>query len=76
MKQNVYIYRLTRRAEQPIPKRFADALKKKNAALVKWVAGQVALWPKAKAEPVLRAALSGQRGAAGEALKKALKEVK
>ncbi len=76
VKESVYFYRLSRRAEQPVPKRFVAAMKKKDAALVKWVAGQVALWPKAKSEPVLKAALSAQSGAAAEAIKKALKEVK
>jgi len=59
--QNVYIGRLTNRAEQPIPRRFVETLKKsKDAKLVKYVAGQVALWPKKKAEPVLKAALKDQ----------------
>jgi len=58
--QNVYFYRLSRRAEQPVPRRFAEALKKKDAALVRWVAGEVAKWPKEKAEPVVKAALAAQ----------------
>lgn len=72
VKGNVYFYRLTRRAGQPIPRRFVEALKEKDAALVKWAAGQVALWPKAKSEPVLKAALSAQNGAAAEAVRKTL----
>lgn len=79
VKGNVFFYRLTDRARQPIPKRFVAALKGKDATVVAWVAGEVAKWPEAKAQPVLEAALAQHKaaGAAGivKALGAALKEV-
>ena len=80
VKTNVYFHRLTRRAEQPIPGRFVSALKAGDAALVKWVAGQVAKWPGEKATPVLKAALvhrekEGDRQVI-EILEKALRKLK
>ena len=72
--QNVYIHRLTRRVDQPIPKRFAEVLKKKDAALVKWVAGEVVKWPREKAEPVLKAALTAHKEPGGAEIAKILEE--
>ncbi len=55
--ENVFFGRLSDRSAQPIPPRFVAALKtSRDAALVKWVAGEVAKWPKDKADPVLQAA--------------------
>jgi hypothetical protein len=73
---NVLFYRLSRREEQPVPERFVTALKSRDAAVVAWVAGQVALWPKARAEPVLKDGLKAQSGAAAEAIRKELAGLK
>jgi hypothetical protein len=70
--QNVFFYRASDRATAPIPKRFIAALKGKDAGVVAWVAGEVAKWPKAKAEPALKAGLEAQTGPAAEAIRKAL----
>jgi hypothetical protein len=78
--RNVFIHRLTRRAAQPIPGRFAEALKTGDAALVKWVAGEAVKWPAEKARPVLKAALAHRRKAGGrqiaEVLENALRKLK
>ncbi len=77
VKQNVFFYRLTKRAEAPIPRRFVETLKSgKDAAVVAWVAGQIAKWPKAKAEPALKDGLKTQTGEAAEAVRKALSGLK
>ena len=76
VKQNVFFYRLTKRADAPIPKHFLTALKGKDPAVVAWVAGEVARWPKAKAEPALKDGLKMQNGAAAEAIKQALEGLK
>ncbi|MHC4915505.1 MAG: Kelch domain-containing protein [Planctomycetota bacterium] len=76
VKQNVFFYRLTKREDAPIPKRFAAALKGKDPAVVAWVAGEVAKWPKAKAEPALKDGLKTQSGEAAEAIRKALASLK
>ena len=73
--QSVYIYRLTNRAEQPVPKRFAEALKTgKDTKLVKYVADQVALWPKEKSEPVLKAGIEAQKKTGNAELVKLLED--
>ena len=76
VKENVFLGRLSDRAAQPIPARFAAAMKGRDAAVVRWAAGQVALWPREKALPALKAALDAQRGSgpaeAVEALRRTL----
>ena len=67
VKQNVFIGRLSDRAAEPVPRRFAEALRTaRDARLVRWVAGEVARWPKEKAGPVLKEALA-TRKASGDA---------
>ena len=61
--QNVFVYRLTDRAKQPVPGSFVKALKSKDVALVGWVAGEVAKWPPENSRPVLEAALESQKKA-------------
>jgi len=61
--QNVYIYRLIDRAGEPVPERFKEALKSRDARLVKYVAGQVALWPEERSEAALKAGLDAQKQA-------------
>jgi hypothetical protein len=76
VKENVFIGRLSDRATAPIPERFVAALKSgKDTRVVAWVAGQVAKWPKEKAEPVLKAALSAQGGPVAEAINRELKQL-
>ena len=76
VKENVFVGRLSDRAEEPIPERFVEALKSNDARLVEYVAGQVALWPEEKSKPVLEAALEAQKSAGNaecvQALEKAL----
>ena len=55
------------RREQPVPKRFAATLgTATDLKLVRWVAGQVKLWPPEKAASVLQEAQAA-RQAAGQA---------
>ena len=61
--QNVFFYRLSDRDARPIPKRFVEAVNSDDAALVRWVAREVARWKGEKSRPVLRAALEHHRKA-------------
>ncbi len=72
--ENVYIGRLSDRAAEPIPKRFLEPLKSRDARLVRWVAGQVKLWPKQKSEKALSQALKAQKGAGASDCVAALEE--
>jgi hypothetical protein len=60
-RKNVFIGRLSDRTQQPIPQRFISELKGKDTALLKWVAVQVAKWPRTKAQSVLKTALQHQK---------------
>ena len=73
--ETVFFLRLSDRAQQPVPKRFVEALKKPDAGIVQWVAREVARWPRDKSEPILKYALEAQKKAGAYEAARAIESV-